>query len=135
MIVALQAYREAIGARKLVLVGYSGGGTLAWLMAARIPDVVAVVTVAANLDVELWTSLHGYTPMAGSLNPADSPPLSPSVKQVHYVGGRDRNVPPQVTRSFGAHHASARVVEIPDFDHTCCWVENWPDLLRAAELP
>ena len=131
MVAAVRSYGASRSFGSVVLIGYSGGGTIAWLMAQRMPEVDGVLTVAANLDVELWTGAHSYAPMRGSLNPASEPPLPSSVVQVHFQGGRDGNVMPEIGRSFAQHHPDAYVVEIPEFDHVCCWVERWPDLLTS----
>ena len=98
-------------------------------MAARIPETTRVVTIAANLDIGEWTRIHGYSPLAGSLNPALAPALAPAIDQLHYVGGHDTNVTPSVVGSFAHRHPEARVVEIAEFDHRCCWIERWPQLL------
>jgi hypothetical protein len=45
---------------------------VASLVAARRHDVVRLVTVAGNLDHLAWTTLHGVSPLTGSLNPADA---------------------------------------------------------------
>ena len=132
MVKALRDFMALHHYRRAVLVGYSGGGTLAWLMARQVPETVGVVTVAANLDIDRWTGIHGYTPLAGSLNPALLPALPPAIPQLHYAGGRDRNVPPAVVESFHRGHPEARVVIIADFDHACCWAERWPELLGRA---
>ncbi len=130
MAAALRRFLVLHSYRRVVLIGYSGGGTLAWLVAAHIPETAAVITVAANLDTDDWTRIHGYTRLAGSLNPALMPPLSATIVQRHYVGGRDRNVPPTIVQSFARRHPGARVVEIAEFDHQCCWIERWPKLLE-----
>jgi dienelactone hydrolase len=116
----------------VVLIGVSGGGTIAWLMAPHVPATTAVITVAANLDVKAWTSLHHYTPLTGSLDPATQAPLPPRIRQVHLVGGRDANVPPALVRPVALRQPQAQVVEIAEFDHVCCWLERWPVLLGAA---
>lgn len=113
----------------LVLIGYSGGGTLAVLLAEHLPRTVAVVTLAANLDVGGWTALHGYSPLSGSHDPAVRAALPASVEQVHYAGSDDRNVPPSLLHGYARAHPMARVVEIAGFDHVCCWVSAWPALL------
>lgn len=133
MVAALRAFLTAHPFPHVVLIGYSGGGTLAWLIAPHVPETTAVVTIAANLDTDYWTNLHGYSPMAGSLNPALQPPLPNAIRQVHYVGARDVNVPPSVARSFRIHHPEAEVVEVADFDHRCCWVRRWPELLDSRQ--
>ncbi len=133
MVAALRRFLTPHPFRRVVLIGYSGGGTVAWLMAAQVPETVAIVTVAANLDIDDWTRIHDYSPLAGSLNPALMPPLSPTISQFHYVGGRDRNVPPSVVQSFARRHPEARVIELADFDHECCWMERWPNLLEEVQ--
>lgn len=135
MVAALRGYLSAYRFRRVVLIGYSGGGTLAWLMAARVPETIALVTIAANLDTDHWTRLHGYSRLAGSLNPATELALSPAIDQQHYVGGRDRNVSPAVVRAFARRHPGAKVFEIAHFDHTCCWLERWPSLPGSATGP
>lgn len=134
MAAALRGFLAEHPFPRVVLIGYSGGGTLAWLVASRIPQATAVVTIAANLDIDAWARLHAYTPLTGSLDPARQPPLPPSVHEVHFVGGRDANVPPSIVASFQARHPAARIVEIAPFDHRCCWVERWPRLLDDAMM-
>lgn len=133
MVAALRSFLAAHPFREIVLVGYSGGGTVAWLMAAQIPETVRVVTVAANLDIGLWAQLHGFSPLAGSLNPTLAPPLPRTVRQFHYVGGRDRIVPPAVVASFVERHPDAVMHVLAEFDHECCWIAGWPELGGNAE--
>jgi hypothetical protein len=133
MVAALRGFLATHPHEHVVLIGYSGGGTLAWLIAARLPETNRVVTVAANLDTDAWARLHGYSPLAGSQNPALLPRLAPAIDQRHYVGGRDTNVPPAVVQSFARGHPEARVIEIAEFDHSCCWLERWPQLLDGTQ--
>ena len=107
--------------------GHSGGGSLAMLLAARVPETVAVVTAAANLDIDAWAATRGARPFVGSLNPARQPALPAAVVQRHYAGGRDEIVPPEVTRKGLGPGVPLTV--IPDFDHRCCWEKLWPALL------
>jgi pimeloyl-ACP methyl ester carboxylesterase len=117
----------------LVLIGYSGGGTLAMLLAERLPRVSAVVTLAGNLDVVRWARLHDYSPLRGSLNPADSAPLPPRIRQWHWMAARDHNVPPALVRPVVAAGESTRVEILPNIDHRCCWEAVWPRLLNMME--
>jgi hypothetical protein len=123
------------GRSSVVWLGYSGGGTLAVLVAARVRETAGVVTLAANLDVDGWTRLHAQPPLTASLNPARRPPLSPGIYQRHYAGERDGVVPPSVVAAGGVPSGSLRVM--PRYDHACCWTELWPDALaefgRAVE--
>jgi hypothetical protein len=129
----LRAFLAAQPYDKIVLIGHSGGGTLALLLAERITETVAVVTVAGNLDIERWTKRHGYSTLEGSLNPATRPPLPARIAERHYAGGRDRNVPTEIVRAYAAARERAVVVEIPEFDHVCCWTRLWPTILADLE--
>jgi len=108
--------------------GYSGGGTLAMLLGSRTPETASVVTVAANLDIELWARINGYARLTGSLNPADGPGLPIRVRQRHYAGADDHIVPPRVVAA-GPITAGTLVV-VPGYDHRCCWTALWPEILR-----
>ena len=127
--------------RPLVLIGHSGGGTLALLLARRLPQVEGVVTLAGNLDPDAWTRHHGYLPLEGSLNPARLPPLPSSVAQFHWVGADDANVPPELVRRAlqparnpGAPaDAPPRLVVLPGCGHSDCWVARWPALLQTLD--
>lgn len=118
--------------RPVVIVGYSGGGALAMLLAAKVQTVTAVVTVAGLLDTNAWIASHGYDPLKDSLNPADAD-LPVSVRQIHLVGSLDVNIPPTQSRAalVGSPRASLWVFE--DFDHVCCWVDAWQDIRKRIE--
>ncbi|MDB5798231.1 MAG: conserved hypothetical transrane protein [Paucimonas sp.] len=128
---AIDALKQRHGAQKLVLVGYSGGGAVAALLAARRTDVVGLVTVAGNLDHLAWTRLHEVPPLQGSLSPADDWEALAHLPQLHFVGGHDAVIPVQVTQSFQArfpagHRPPIRVIQ--DFSHSCCWASRWSSL-------
>ncbi len=129
--VALRTVRASYPKHRLWIIGYSGGGTLAVLLAERFTDDTdVVITVAGNLDIEQWTQLHGYTPLTGSLNPISRPPLPVQVRQLHLIGGRDRNVIEETTRAYVAKFPAAEMVIYSDFDHSCCWADAWSEILE-----
>ncbi len=128
-----QALRRILGGRgaaEVSFVGYSGGGTLAMLLAERFEETHAVLTVAGNLDVAAWAAYHNYSELSGSLDPARRPPLAPGIRQLHVVGGRDRVVPPKLIGAVVARQPGATMKVYENFDHVCCWEEIWPRLLR-----
>ncbi len=132
MCIALTQAKKALKADRLHLIGYSGGGAMAVLLACRRTDVASVMTVAGNLDHDAWTRHHEVTPLYDSLNPADVAVLIRDCPQVHFFGSGDEIVPPFVVRSFVNRMGDpfgARLVEIPEFDHDCCWIKAWPGLL------
>lgn len=116
-------------ARRVVLVGYSGGGVLAVLIAERLDNVAAVITVGANLDTDAWTRHHGYLPLTGSLNPALST-AEHRWPETHLYGARDTTVPPTTTEAYFKRFPSAKRHIVDANDHVCCWVEQWPELWR-----
>jgi len=127
---ALDAVRPS-GAR-VILIGHSGGGALAMLLAERVAGVDAVVTVAGNLDVAAWVRRHDYEPLWGSLDPGARTPLPARIRQIHFAGGRDSEVPPELVAAAARRQPGARFVMRPDFDHACCWAREWPELLTQA---
>lgn len=118
------------GATRVAFVGYSGGGTLAVLIAERLDNVASVVTIAANLDTDAWTEHHKYLPMSQSLNPAlsDRPHPWP---ELHLRGATDSVVPAATTARYFARYPRARQRTIEGFDHVCCWVRDWPSISEA----
>jgi pimeloyl-ACP methyl ester carboxylesterase len=115
--------------RGVVLVGHSGGGALAMLLAQRRTDILAVVTLAGNLDTAAWAARHGYTPLHGSLDPARQPPLDPAIRQLHLAGADDDVIPVGMLESALAGQPGAELRIIAHADHSCCWRQVWPDML------
>jgi len=126
-----QAKRRS-DAHRVLLFGYSGGGAIAALVAARRSDVALLVTIAGTLDHIRWTTDDDVSPLTGSLNPADEALRLQAVRQVHFVGAKDDAVPPAVVESYIARmidRSRTTLVRLPGFGHECCWKENWRTLL------
>ncbi|MBX2858993.1 MAG: hypothetical protein KTR17_10045 [Cellvibrionaceae bacterium] len=113
--------------QNITIIGFSGGGVLATLVAERVPLVKTVVSIAANLDIEMWSDLMGYSPLSGSINPNTLATLRADVRRIHLIGQQDKQVPPKVTRSFIGNHGGETLV-FSGFDHHCCWNQIWPGL-------
>lgn len=131
MVATVREARRLAGAKNIALVGYSGGGTLAVLIAERLDNVTSVVTIGANLDTDAWTAHHQYLPLSKSLNPALSDKEHPW-PELHLRGANDTVVPPATTARYFERHPGARQRTIEGFDHVCCWVRDWPGI---SELP
>ena len=115
--------------QRLVLLGYSGGGTLAMLLAERQPKTGTIITVAANLDTARWVELHGQQPLSGSLNPAARASLPLRIRQLHIAGENDDNVPPLLVHEAISRQQGAEFKVFPKQDHRCCWGAVWPQIL------
>ena len=121
--------KAAARARRIHLVGYSGGGGVAVLVAAGRSDVASVRTVAGNLDTAAFTRLHRVSPMTGSLNPASMARRLEQVPQLHLVGSDDAIVPAIIARGYVdamSRRDCARVVMVPGASHERGWIAAWP---------
>lgn len=133
MAAAARRELERSGHGRVLLVGYSGGGVLAMLLAPRLPHVAGVVTIAANLDVDAWAAHHRYLPLDGSLDPARLD-IAGDWGEWHLVGGRDGVVPYRTVARYLARRSAARTRIYPDFDHVCCWEGEWPAIAAEVEM-
>lgn len=128
MVQALRQHLTTHPATGITLIGHSGGGTIATLMAARMPEVDQLVTLAANLDTQAWTRLHHYTPLRDSLNPADLLQKAQPSKQIHFAGDKDDNIPPALGEAL-LNRIGQPIHIIANADHSCCWQSQWRELL------
>ncbi|HEU4600375.1 MAG TPA: hypothetical protein VFS24_00335 [Steroidobacteraceae bacterium] len=116
----------------LAVVGYSGGGALAVLLAERIPEIDTVITFGANLDTDAWTTYHGYLPLETSLNPARSERVH-SFRELHLIGLLDNVVPPQTREAYFKRFSNAKNLVLKTYTHTCCWLQDWNEVSRTID--
>ena len=119
----------------IYLVGFSGGGVMALLMAAARQDIAGVITLASNLDVTGWADWHEVSPLTNSLNPRDSAETLSSIPQIHWRGENDTIVSVEAHRGYLNELATDAVVKVQTIkgvDHTCCWSEDWPRMLTES---
>lgn len=124
--VGLDTLKQQAGAQRLRLIGHSGGGVMAVLLAQGRTDLVGVATFMAPLDIDAWVRQLDLTPLVGS-DPMKLPP--PTVPAVHVAGGRDTIVPKEIVRRY-VDAKGGEYTEWLQADHAC-----WPleSALRAME--
>ena len=126
---ALDVLKARTGARSLKLIGYSGGGVVAALLAMRRQDVSLLITLASPLAVGEWARLKGISPLDGSLDPALEPGSLPHAE--YWIGTEDEIVPVSVVESF-AQRKGGSVRRAKGYGHECCWVRDWPQLIKES---
>lgn len=114
------------------LVGFSGGGGIAVLVAARNSHVKDMVTIAGNLDIENFSHYHEVYALKESLNPIDYAAQISYIPQLHISGGEDKIVPGHIADIYIKVSASDCVKGkvFPDVTHTRGWKDVWKDVLR-----
>jgi len=134
---AVSEIKKAAGASGVELVGYSGGGAVALLVALRRSDVLSVRTVAGNLDHRAVSKYHGISRLEGSLNPADYAQALAKLPQIHFSGKDDKVIPLSLSEDFVrklGNVSCAKVVQVTGASHWSGWKEQWRTLLQE-KLP
>jgi len=134
---ALTQIRTSTKAKKLNLVGYSGGASLAVLVAARRSDIASIRTVAGNLDLLAMEHHHHTTPLSESLDPISVASKVKHIPQLHFVGEKDQVVPKVVVENFVRAEGldSKIIVVLPKASHNKGWIEEWPRLVTLEYIP
>ncbi len=87
-------------AKNIHLVGYSGGGAVVAMVAAKRRDVASIRTVAGYMDHVALNRKANVSPLIGSLDPLKAAPRLKTIPQVHYIGRKDKRVPGWVLKNF-----------------------------------
>lgn len=129
---ALDAVKQMYDVSSFELIGHSGGGAMAVLMAAKRQDISQIVTVAANLDVAYFTDIHHVSEMKGSLDPIDFAHQVSHIPQLHLVGGDDDVIPYKLVERY-VHQSQSPCVRsklMKGFTHLKGWVDVWPNVAQ-----
>ncbi len=132
---ALSRITQGLQNPALDLIGFSGGGNIALLLAARRSDIASVRTVAGNIDITAFNALHHTSPMPDSLNSADFADRLKTIPQRHFIGVQDDIVPPVIYQSYAKALNSApclKLTLVPAATHTEGWESVWPALLKES---
>ena len=119
---------------RLNLVGHSGGGTLATLIAAQRSDVNCLVTMASPLDITAWARALLIAPLTRSQNPAEPNANLKQIRQTHYLGENDRIVTKESIGRYRNFPPQTEFITIAGFDHRKFWLEHWPMLQQQSCL-
>src|SRR3569623_95825 len=133
---AVNSLKKIAKAEEIILIGYSGGGTVAALITARRNDVARLVTIAGNLDHKAWSRIHSISMLKNSLNPPDYWREIGKTPQLHFIGQADRVVPPEIYELYRVSfrgQGDMRAEILPDVDHSCCWGQRWPNLSNTFD--
>jgi hypothetical protein len=133
---ALTQLKTSGNYQSLELIGYSGGGTVALLLAARRNDIVSLRTIAGNLDHAWLNKHHRVSPLTGSLNPPDFTERLGRIPQRHFIGENDRVVPVGVYSSYVGSFKNSRCISLQIVEgvgHGNGWEKKWPQYLK--EIP
>lgn len=118
------AIKQIVGSRPIILIGFSGGAQIAELLAATTDlNIKKIITIAGNIDHAAWTAYQKLPPLNNSLNAADYKDKLAVLPQKHYVGTKDKVIPPALTRSLVNH---AKIIEVQGADHNDGWKDIYP---------
>ncbi len=131
MIDALQIISKDYDA--ITLIGYSGGGALAVIIANSVEKITRIITLSANLDHKKWTSYHNYSPLIGSLNAIDYR-LPMRVSQYHFAAENDKNIFPSWIEHFSKSQPNSQFFLIKNIDHQCCWLNQWKNIIKIINF-
>ena len=135
---AITALQKKHKFKEVVLFGHSGGGVIATLIAnlqhQQPPNISAIITLAANLDTDAWTTNHGFLPLEQSLNPALLPPSNSKSLQIHLYGGLDDVVDHTLLNQYFFDRPNLISEVYSEFDHSCCWASIWPNTLHMLRI-
>lgn len=116
------------------IIGFSGGGGVAVLIAAYNKHVRDIITVAGNVDTMAFHEAHiSKQPiLKGSLNPINYADKLGSIPQLHLSGSKDAIVPPIIAQKYVKASNSKCVVQkvFPDVEHWKGWEQIWPEVLN-----
>lgn len=130
---AVSTMKTRASASQIHLVGFSGGGAIVALLAARRSDVASLRTVAGYLDHVALNEAIDVSPLSGSLDPMQIAADLRHIPQLHLSGADDTVIPPWVAENFVAaqgESACATTLTQQGAGHNSGWVDAWPSLIE-----
>lgn len=130
---ALDALKNKHGFTSFNIIGFSGGGTIAALLAGQRNDITSLRTVAGNLDHKAHSQYHKVSPLSGSFNPPDYAVRLKHIPQHHFIGADDKIVPPKIYQSYKSKIGNSPCINasiLPNTIHSDGWENQWSELLK-----
>jgi hypothetical protein len=141
----VKAYQEAIlsyqahhNVERLVLAGFSGGGSLAAQIATGVKQIdrfsaICLITIASPLDLNAWAKHHRLSFFKDVVDVDLLKQTLVDIPSAFAFSDADRKVP---IESAGALLRDSRLVDkvhhYIGLKHNDDWVDHWPELLRKA---
>lgn len=121
--------------KQFVLVGFSGGASVAALLASERQDIATLITVAGDLNHVELNKYHHTSPLKGSLNPTDVAYKLKNLPQHHWSGEKDPIVPPFIATNFFKsinNPTTTHIHLLKNADHHKEWEKNWRSILQQS---
>lgn len=126
---AANAMIRRSGAKTVQLIGYSGGGAIVVGMRRCTDNLVAVSTLAANLDPVQWARHHDYAPVDSAVLLDGPEGDTDSITEVHWQCRNDQNIPPRITDGYFERNPGARREFVDDCSHVSGWMRYWSQII------
>ena len=122
---AISIIKNNSNSKKIELIGFSGGGAIAILIASIRDDISKITTISGNLNHKLLNKYHNVSPMNNSLNPIDVALKVSHIPQIHYIGLEDKIIPLIIVQSFkkASKNKKIKIIKVKNVTHTKGWIE------------
>jgi hypothetical protein len=114
-------------AKEINLIGYSGGGAVVAMIAAKRKDISSLRTIAGYMDHVSLNHKVKVSPLIGSLDPIRAAPRLKTTPQIHYSGKQDKRVPTWVLKNFIRAVGPSKCIVLLEVNakHEEGWEEIW----------
>lgn len=121
---AVDFLKEQAQSSNIKLIGFSGGGAVAVLLAAHREDIKELITIAGNLDTDQVNQYHKVAPLKDSYNPMDFAEAVAHIPQKHFAGGKDKIILMDIIKSFVQKTGDVELKNLIVCE-TCTHHDNW----------
>ena len=124
---AINIMVSRVKSKRIHLIGYSGGGAIAAMVAARRKDVASIRTLAGYMDHVALNHKANVSQLIGSLDPIKAAPRLKKTPQIHYSGKQDKRVPAWVLKNFIKAVGPSNCISLRKVNatHEEGWEEVW----------